>query len=169
MLPRARPAAVVLAVLSLTAVACDGDSTDTAPSSTRSTRSSVPANAATTTTRPRTTSTTATTAPPGSSTTPVSPTTGTSSTVRISGFSGPPSPVECNAQTMVELRWTTSGAATVEMHIDDGGVFATYPNGAHAELLPLTCDGNEHTYRLVARAGTSTSAASLTLSTKTPS
>jgi hypothetical protein len=55
------------------------------------------------------------------------------------------------------------------MHIDGGPVFATYPNGSRAELLPLTCDGNAHTYQLVARAGTATSSAALTLATKTPS
>jgi hypothetical protein len=92
-----------------------------------------------------------------------------SSSVRISGFSGPTSPVDCSAQTMVELSWTTTGAATVEMHIDDGGVFATYENGPHVELLPLPCDGEAHTYRLVARAGSATSSASVSVSTQLPS
>jgi hypothetical protein len=70
---------------------------------------------------------------------------------------------------MVELSWTTTGAATVEMHIDDGGVFATYENGPHVELLPLPCDGEAHTYRLVAQAGSATSSASVTVSTQLPS
>jgi hypothetical protein len=70
---------------------------------------------------------------------------------------------------MIELRWTTDGATTVEMYLDDGAVFARYTDGRHQELLPLTCDGREHTYRLVARAGPDTSTATLRVSTKTPS
>lgn len=73
--------------------------------------------------------------------------------VEISGFGYVgPSPVECNAPTSIELRWTASGADRVEMRIDGGPVFARYGNGTRQELLPLPCDGRAHTYELAATA-----------------
>lgn len=89
-----------------------------------------------------------------------------SASVRIANFGGPASPVECSAETMVELHWTTQGATTVEMHIDGGGAFTTYGNGTYRELLPLSCDGRSHTYELVARAGRAVATSSLTIATK---
>jgi hypothetical protein len=54
------------------------------------------------------------------------------------------------------------------MYIDgDDAPFATYDNGPHEELLPLACDGKQHSYRLVARAGGAMSTASITVTTKT--
>ena len=87
--------------------------------------------------------------------------------MHLVGPSGPSSPVECNAQTtLIELKWTTSGATNVELRIDGGPVFAHYANGAHTEMLPLTCDGGAHTYKLTATAGGSTTSSSIRLQTK---
>jgi hypothetical protein len=69
---------------------------------------------------------------------------------RIVSLAGPPSPVECNAPTSVELHWETKNAASVTLTINGGGVFATYPDGTHDELVPLTCDGNPQHYTFTA-------------------
>jgi FtsP/CotA-like multicopper oxidase with cupredoxin domain len=81
---------------------------------------------------------------------------------------GATSPITCNAPTQIELRWTTTGAASVAMHIDGGAALTHYANGPQDQLLPLTCDGKSHTYTLVAtdRAGVSTGK-TLTVLTKT--
>jgi hypothetical protein len=127
---------------------------------------------ATTSTSTSTTSTTASstsTSAGGATTTSTAAsattTSGGAGSVRISGFSGPNEPLQCNAPTSAQFSWTTVGATTVEMHIDGSGVFATYPNGARTELLPVTCDGGTHTYQLVAKAGSAMTSASITVQT----
>ena len=40
----------------------------------------------------------------------------------------------------------------MELRIDGGPVFSTYPGGSREPLVPLTCDGDPHTYELVAHA-----------------
>jgi hypothetical protein len=75
------------------------------------------------------------------------------------------SPVQCNAPTQVELKWTTSGAAAVTMSYDNG-VIANYPNGAHDVLLPLDCDGKSHTYTLKATAPGVSATRSITVDTQ---
>jgi len=72
--------------------------------------------------------------------------------VQILSLTGPPSPVICNAPTQVQLHWTTRGASKVQLRIDGGAVFATYPGGARDPLVPLDCDGETHSYALTARA-----------------
>ena len=57
----------------------------------------------------------------------------------------------------------------MEMHIDGGNVFATYPNGSQDHLLPLACDSRTHTYELVAIAGAERADKTLTIATKSPS
>jgi hypothetical protein len=59
--------------------------------------------------------------------------------------------VDCNAPTQIQLHWKTRGASKVELRIDAGPTFATYPGGARDPLVPLTCDGNAHVYELVAK------------------
>jgi hypothetical protein len=83
--------------------------------------------------------------------------TGTASTSRATGprivsLTGPPTPVQCNAPTQVELHWETSGANRVELRINSGAVFATYADGPHDELVPLACEGTPQTYQFTARA-----------------
>ena len=80
-----------------------------------------------------------------------SPPSAGSSSARIVSLTGPPSPVECNAPTSVELRWETKNAASVTLTINGGGVFATYPDGPHDELVPLACDGDSQHYTFTAR------------------
>ena len=72
--------------------------------------------------------------------------------MKILSLTGPPSPVTCNAPTQVQLHWKTIGASKVELRIDGGAVFSTYPGGAREPLVPLTCDGGKHSYELIARA-----------------
>jgi len=40
----------------------------------------------------------------------------------------------------------------VTLSINGGPVFASYPNGARDELVPLACNGNPQTYAITARA-----------------
>jgi hypothetical protein len=99
-------------------------------------------------------------------TTPPTTTGGSGSNIRVTGLKGPSSPVTCNAQTqLIELSWTTSGASKVELRIDSGDPY-TYSNGAHTEMLPLTCDGKSHTYKLTATGPGTTASQSITLQTK---
>ena len=67
-------------------------------------------------------------------------------------LTGPASPVTCSAPTQAQLHWTTRGATKVELRIDGGPVFSTYPDGKREPLVPLACDGKTHTYELTARA-----------------
>ena len=66
----------------------------------------------------------------------------------------------------MQLSWTTAGAAHVEMHVDGGGVFATYTDGTHAPLLYLPCDGKAHTYELVAINGSTRVTRTVTVRTQ---
>ncbi len=66
----------------------------------------------------------------------------------IRAFTGPRSPVQCTAPTSVELHWETPVTATVDLRINGGDVFATYPGGQGDYLVPLTCDGRPQTYEL---------------------
>ena len=92
---------------------------------------------------------------------PPTTTTGASNSVRITNFTvSPGSPITCNSPTMVELKWTASGATSVVLSID-GSQFATYSGGAQDHLEPFACDGRSHTYLLTAHAGTATARATL--------
>ncbi len=84
---------------------------------------------------------------------PPASTTTARSVPKILALTGPASPVTCSSPTQVQLHWTTQGAAKVELRIDGGPVFSTYPGGKREPLVPLACDGNTHTYQLTARAG----------------
>ena len=67
---------------------------------------------------------------------------------RIESFTGPRSPVQCSAPTSIELHWQTPVTATVDLRIDGGDLFASYPGGRGDHLVPLVCDGRAHTYEL---------------------
>jgi hypothetical protein len=87
--------------------------------------------------------------------------------VRVTAFSYVgTSPVECNAPTSIELKWTTAGASTVDIFIDGGPRFARYPNGPQDELLPLACDAKTHTYKVIATAPGARASKSITVMTK---
>ena len=126
---------------------CSSSKKAETPPTTTTTVSTVPAS---TTTEPA--STTSTSAPQTT-------TTATGSTVttaaggtepRITGFTiTPASPVQCNAPTSIELKWTSTGATSVALSID-GILFAGYGGGAQDHLEPLACDGKSHTYLLTA-------------------
>ena len=65
----------------------------------------------------------------------------------------PPSPVACNAPTMIELKWTAKGVKAVDLTID--GVHAgTFGGGAQDHLQYFACDGKKHNYTLTAKVGT---------------
>jgi hypothetical protein len=121
----------------------------------------------TTTTESPTTSTSVavtTTAPPATTSSSLP---GTSLTVVT--FTGPSSPVECNAQTtMVELQWEIAGATKTVLSID-GSPFATFTGGTHQGLEPLACDGTPHVYTVRGTSAKGVGTKSLTLTTKPPS
>jgi len=84
-------------------------------------------------------------------------------------FTGPRSPVPCSAPTSVELHWQTPVTATVDLRINGGDVFASYPGGQGDYLVPLTCDGRPQTYELTVHgAGGSTATRKLTLEERLP-
>jgi hypothetical protein len=115
-----------------------------------------------------TTATTTRTSVPGTTAGTTTPTTtgSSGSSIRVTGLTGPSSPVTCNAETqLIELSWTTSGASNVELRIDNGAPY-TYSNGAHTEMLPLKCDGKSHTYKLTATGPGTSASQSITLQTK---
>jgi hypothetical protein len=126
------------------------------------------------------TTSTSTTVAPTTSTTVAATTTSTTEPATTSvpvtsmvlvKFNGPPSPVECNAQTiLVELDWEIRGATKSELSID-GSVFAQFPSGKHKGLEPLTCDTKAHVYTVKATAsgGAASLKSSLTLKSKPPS
>ena len=66
---------------------------------------------------------------------------------------------------MIELRWTSTGATSVDLAID-GAFFAAYGPGFQDHLVYLACDGRPHTYRLTARSGEGTATADLTVTTR---
>ena len=163
----------VLPIVTLVFLAACGSGHSKATPATTTTGSSAPA---TSTTEPETSSsTTVTTASPTTNGTGTPGTTGSSgstsgssnnSSVQIKNFTFVGnSPVECNAPTTIEMKWTTTGAKAVEMDIDGGGAFTHYANGTHDEMLPLACDGNSHTYKLVATAPGITVDRSITIET----
>jgi hypothetical protein len=131
----------------------DKDSEPPAPAST------IPASsAAPTTVAPESTTTTG----------PIPATTTTSgipATVFIDALNGPTTPVDCNAPTMEELSWTTSGATKVELFAGAQRL-GQYPNGTARQIVPLKCDGSARTYTLRASKGNETVERSFTLSTK---
>jgi hypothetical protein len=148
--PRLAPALACALAVTVFA-ACSSDKKSTTPPSSTTVSSSA--------TTSSTASTTSSTGPTTTSTTP--PTTGGTGTT-ISGasvFSGytvtPPSPVSCNAPTMIELKWTSTGVSSVALLVDDKP-FATYGGGFQDHLEYFACDGAPHTYTLQARKGTST-------------
>jgi hypothetical protein len=121
-----------------------------------------------TTTSLATTTTTAGGSVPSTAPATTTPTTSgsTGSNIHVTGLTGPSSPVTCNAQTQqIEMSWTTSGATNVELRIDDGAPYH-YSNGSHTEILPLTCDGKSHTYKLTATGPGTSASQSLILETK---
>ena len=88
---------------------------------------------------------------------------------RITHFTGPQSPVLCTAPTSVELHWATPVTATVDLRINGGDVFATYPGGRGDHLVPLECDGRSQIYELTAHGTDGTSATkTLTLQVRIP-
>src|SRR4051812_3603692 len=145
----------ILSVLMLAACSSSSNkATNTSTTTTESTTTSTSIAATTTSTAP---------AAPTSSSVPVSRFT-------IVKFTGPPSPVECNAATtMVELTWVIRGAAKTELSIDNRP-FAQFPSGTHTGLEPLTCDGKAHVYPVKGTAvnPAATVATSLTLKSKPP-
>jgi hypothetical protein len=66
---------------------------------------------------------------------------------------------------MIQLTWSAPGASAVDLAID-GRPFASYPGGQQSHLEPLACDGNAHTYKLTARAGSATATASQVVTSK---
>ena len=56
--------------------------------------------------------------------------------------------MQCSAPTSIELHWQTPVTATVDLRIDGGDLFASYPGGRGDHLVPLVCDGRAHTYEL---------------------
>jgi hypothetical protein len=103
-----------------------------------------------TTTAPATSSAAASTSTqPPVATSPGPPTT-TAIGVRIVSFTGPRPPVTCNAPTSMQIDFETQNAKSVTLSINGGGVFATYTDGAHDELVPLTCAGSPQKYVLSA-------------------
>jgi hypothetical protein len=151
---------VVLLVLVLLAAACGDNDKDGEPPVTDTTSSTSTSSVASTTTiAPSTTTSTSSTVPPTTSTTVVP------ATVFIDRFTGPPSPVECNAPTMEELAWTTRAATKVELFVGTRRL-GQYPNGSASELVPLRCDGSSRTYTLKATKGRETVERSITLTTK---
>jgi hypothetical protein len=149
--PRLAPAlACALALVGF--AACSSDKKSTTPPSSTTDTSSVP-------TSSTASSTTSSTGPTTTSTTPPS-TGGTGTTIShstvFSGFTvSPPSPVSCNAPTMIELKWSSTGVSSVALLVD-GKPFATYGGGAQDHLEYFACDGPPHTYTLQARLGTTT-------------
>jgi hypothetical protein len=132
---------LVVAVVLFVAAGCSDDDNDAAVTTT-----AAPSSVVTTTTfeaTPSTSSGATATSPP---TEPREP--GDRDEL-ISHFEGPDSPVECNAPTMVEFRWTVQGATSVTLEID-GLNAGSYANGVRTELLPLPCDGEAHKFTLVA-------------------
>jgi hypothetical protein len=81
-------------------------------------------------------------------------------------FSGPTTVQQCNAPTSVQLSWLTQNATRVQLSIDNGGVFATYPNGAQSPLVYLACDGKAHTYTLTASGGGTRASRTVTVRTQ---
>ncbi len=67
----------------------------------------------------------------------------------------PPSPVQCNGPTMIELQWTATGATKVTLSVD-GRPFATYGPGPQDHLEYFACDGRPHVYTLRAQSGATT-------------
>jgi hypothetical protein len=92
----------------------------------------------------------------------------TNTSVKINSFAtvGTSNPVSCNAPTMIELKWSTSGASKVTLSIDGPGIFGTYPAGAHDSLFPLACDGHTHTYTLTASANGAVATKTISVGTK---
>jgi hypothetical protein len=143
--------------LVLLVAACSSDKKSEPPTSTTT-------SLATTTTTTTAGSVPAT--PPASTTPTTTAGSGTGSNIHVTGLTGPSSPVTCNAQTqLIELSWTTSGASKVELRIDNGDPYQ-YSNGSHTEMLPLTCDGKSHIYRLTATGPGTTASQAITLETK---
>lgn len=138
---------VAIAVLAVAAACSSSKKSSTPPtttSTTSSTVSSIP--------------TSSTTAGSSTTTTGAGPTTTTAGSVTtvvndgptISGFTAsPPSPVSCNAPTMIQLKWTSTRATSVALSID-GKLFAAYGGGPQDHLEYLACDGKSHTYLLTA-------------------
>lgn len=121
----------------------------------------------TTSTSTTVTGTTVTTTPPATATT-----VGGGPTTTIKGLTvfttftiAPPSPVPCNAPTMIELKWTANGTSAVALSID-GVQAARFGGGAQDHLQYFACDGRNHTYTLTAKVGTTTETVSRDVSSK---
>jgi hypothetical protein len=50
----------------------------------------------------------------------------------------------------MEVHFQTQNATSVTLRINGGAVFATYSNGTHDKLVPLTCAGSPQKYLLTA-------------------
>ncbi len=97
---------------------------------------------------------------------PVTPTS-TRSRVTIGSFVISPSTPVCNSPTEIQLSWIATGATSVDLLID-GAKFASYPSGQQTHLEYFACDGKTHIYKLVARAGSSTSSIAQSVSSVSP-
>src|SRR5439155_11376196 len=122
-----------------------------APPTPTATSTRVPASTTPVAPAPTTSSSPASTSP--------TPTTSVSNRVRITDFTvSPPSPVQCNAPTQIELKWTAPSTTSVELSID-GAKFASYGGGPQDHLEYFACDGRAHTYVLTAKSGSATATA----------
>jgi predicted metalloprotease len=92
-------------------------------------------------------SSTSTTQPPDTTTQPPETTTTVPAAPEISSFTGPDS-VRCDADTNVQLSWSTENANRTTISID-GTQFGEF-GPSQSQSLPFTCDGNSHTYLLTA-------------------
>ena len=137
--------------------ACSSSGSGSGKSSPPSSSTSTSARTSTTV---KTTTSSSTTVPASASST--SPPVSALSGPRFVSFTGPPTPVQCNAPTSVRLQWDVLNAQSVDLQINGDAVFATYSNGKHTELEPLACDGTAQVYKLTAH-GTSGQTATKTL------
>jgi ABC-type transport system substrate-binding protein len=156
MLPRRSMFLVALSTLVIALAGCSNDTKRNLPAPKTTTVAPGPTGATTST------SSTTTTFDPSITT---ASTTASTGGVRISRLTGPDSPVECNAPTMVEISWETRRATTVQILID-GLPAGDYKNGRHKELLPLPCDNAEHEFTVVASADGTTLRRHLRVTTK---
>jgi hypothetical protein len=65
----------------------------------------------------------------------------------------------------ITLTWTTMNATGVDLSVDGGGVYGSYPANGNTQII-VPCDGNTHTYELTAK-GSGGQTASQTISVAT--
>jgi hypothetical protein len=77
-------------------------------------------------------------------------------------FTASPSPAGCPGITQVALEWTTSNATGVTIAIDGPGIYGSYPAEGRSSF-PFNCDGNSHTYTIVANGNGKTATQTITV------